>query len=225
MKKIIIVLVVIILGLGGFIGFKLATKKGNNNENVGEVAQEESYGKRGNISEEERVKFLMKNDDYLVGMMSLPASAEVKNFTHNEMINFALNVAVERYSTILTKSKKDSSSYVIGVETVNSILNEFFGLSTTVIDPAQNEYYSKSTKTFVYNQANEKTLYYYPVSLENKEGGIKEITVDAIYINDENKASNLDKAKFEGKYGQNNVDNTIKFIFNENGYLTSYQYL
>ena len=54
------------------------------------------YGKRGNITELQRIKFLSKNDEYLVGMMGLPVSNEVKVFSNDEMIRFALNIIVER---------------------------------------------------------------------------------------------------------------------------------
>lgn len=226
MKKVVIILVIAILVVAGFVGFNFYKGKKKNNS-TGEITQEVSYGKRGNITESERIKFLSQNDEYLVGMMGLAVPDDVKNFSNDDMIRFALNVAVERYSSMLdTKKNKDGSEdYVINEKTVNKITEEFFGLDSVYFDKTTNPYYSKSNKAFLFGENTEKTLYYYPVSQENKEDGSVEIIVDAIFVSDDQDAEKIDKAKYEGKYGQDNVDNTLKFIFNANGKLISYQYI
>lgn len=226
MKKVVIILVIAILVVAGFVGFNFYKGKKKNNS-TGEITQEVSYGKRGNITESERIKFLSQNDEYLVGMMGLAVSNDVKNFSNDDMIRFALNVAVERYSSMLdTKKNKDGSEdYVINEKTVNKITEDFFGLDSVSFDKTTNPYYSKSNKAFLFGENTEKTLYYYPVSQENKEDGSVEIIVDAIFVSDDQDAEKIDKAKYEGKYGQDNVDNTLKFIFNANGKLISYQYI
>lgn len=230
MKKVVIGLIVAILLVGSIVGYKFLSKNKKNNNAAGEVNQtEEYYGKRGNISELDRIKFLSKNDEYLVGMIGLPVSNEAHSFTSDEMIRFALNIAVERYSTMLDtkKSTKNSpnSGYLIDEATVNLIAKEFFGVDSIQFDKAANEHYSISSKSFVFDENIEKTLYYYPVTQTVKEDGSIEITADAIFINDAQEKDVLEKAKFEGKYGSDNVDNTIKFIFNKDGGLTGYQYL
>ena len=93
MKKVVIILVIAILVVAGFVGFNFYKGKKKNNS-TGEITQEVSYGKRGNITESERIKFLSKNDEYLVGMMGLVVSNDAKNFSNDDMIRFALNVAV-----------------------------------------------------------------------------------------------------------------------------------
>lgn len=227
MKRVVVILIVAIIIVAGFVGFNFYKGKNKKNSSAGEITQEVSYGRRGNITESERIKFLSQNDEYLIGMMGLPVSNEVKNFSNDEMIKFALNVAVERYSTMLnTKKNKDGSeSYLIDEDVVNKITDEFFGIASVPFDKSTNEYYSKSNKAFLYGDNIEKTLYYYPVAQENKENESVEITVDAIFISDNQDAEKLEKAKYEGKYGQDNVDNTVKFIFNANGKLVSYQYI
>ncbi len=225
MKKVVIVLLIISIGLAVFVGFKISNKKNETNNNIGNISsQEEYYGKRGNISEEERIKFLSKNDEYLVGMMGIENSSEAKNFSNDDIVKFALNVAVERYSTMLSKNKK-KTGYVVPVSTVDSIIAEYFTVDPATISASKSEFYSTSNKAYVYNNTAEKTLYYYPVSMETKEDGSKEITADAIFINDEQAAEDIEKAKYEGKYSESNVDSTIKFKTDANGKLISYQYL
>ena len=58
-----------------------------------------------------------------------------------------------------------------------------------------------------------------------EEGETVEITADAIFIADGQDQSVIENARYDGKYGKDNVDNTIKFIFNKSGKLVSYQYL
>ncbi len=225
MKKVVIVLLIVVIALGCFVGFNVSKKNKELKNNPGNVSsQDEYYGKRGNISEEERLKFLSKNDEFLVGMMGLEASNEVKTFSNDDMVRFALNVAVERYSTMLTKAK-NSSGYKVEVKTVDSIISEYFAVDPATISASKSEYYSTSNKAYVLSDIAEKTLYYYPVSMETKEDGSKEITADALFLNDAQAAQDIEKAKYEGKYSSSNVDSTVKFTFDANGKLVSYQYL
>ena len=220
MKKVIIVLIVAILIVGGIIGFNLKKKsKKDTSQSQTQSQQQPSYGRRGNISENQRIKFISKNDEYLIGMMGLSVSNEVKKFSNDDMIR----VAVERYATMLDTTR--NGKFIINTQTVNSITEEYFGKKKVSFDKNKNKFYSLSNKAFVFDTDIEKTLYYYPVSQEKKDDGTTEITADAIFINDETDTEKLDKAKYEGAYEAENVDNTIKFIFNEKGYLTSYQYL
>ena len=55
-------------------------------------------------------------------------------------------------------------------------------------------------------------------------GDNKEIIVDAIFVKDNQDDSEIESAKYEGKYQKEDVDNTVKFIFNKSGKLVSYQY-
>lgn len=228
MKKVVIGLVVAIIIVISLVGYMFWHNGKKNNKNVsGEIAKTEEYhGKRGNITETERIKFLSKNDEYLVGMMGLPVSNEEKTFTNDDMISFCLNIAVERYSTILDKKKtKDGTySYLVDEKIMNDIAEEYFGISWLPYDQKTNEYYSTSNKAFMHQGNLEKTLYYYPVTQEKKDNGNIEIVADAIFISDNQEKSVMDAARYEGKYSAENVDNTIKFIFNSEGKLISYQY-
>ncbi len=228
MKKVVIGLVVAILIVTSIVGILFLNTKGKkqNSENGQVAAGDEYYGNRGNISQVEKVKFLSKNDEYLVGMIGLPVSNEVTNFSNENMIQFALNIAVERYGSMLTekKNKDGSKAYLVSKEVVNEITNEYFGVNEVPFDEKSNAYYSKANKAFLYGENIEKTLYYYPVDMK-EEADTVEITADAIFVSDDQEQSMIENAKYDGKYGQDNVDNTIKFIFNKSGKLVSYQYL
>ncbi len=227
MKKVVIILIVAILIIGIIVGtlFFRGSKK-NNVESTNQTNSEEYYGNRGNISQVEKVKFLSQNDEYLVGMMGLPVVKEVTAFTNDDMIRFALNVAVERYSEMFQeKTVSGTKGLLIDVSVVNKITNEFFGIQEVDFDKQQNEYYSRSLKGFLFDEEIQKTLYYYPISMEkNEESGNTEITADAIFITDDQDKNVIESAKYEGKYKKDSVDNTIKFIFNNEGKLISYQY-
>lgn len=227
MKKVVIGLVIAILVVASIVGILFLNTKGKKNSGDGQVsATEEYYGNRGNISQVEKVKFLSKNDEYLIGMIGLPVSNEVTNFSNDNMIQFALNIAVDRYGSMLTekKNKDGSKAYVVPTEMVNEITNEYFGIAEVPFNDTTNTYYSKANKAFLYGENIEKTLYYYPVDMK-EEGETVEITADAIFIADGQEQSVIDNARYDGKYGKDNVDNTIKFIFNKSGKLVSYQYL
>ena len=105
MKKVVIGLVVAILIVTSIVGILFLNTKGKkqNSENGQVAAGDEYYGNRGNISQVEKVKFLSKNDEYLVGMIGLPVSNEVTNFSNENMIQFALNIAVERYGRMVLR--------------------------------------------------------------------------------------------------------------------------
>lgn len=226
MKKVVITLAVAILIVGIIVGTLFL--RGSKKNSVGSTNQANSvgqyYGNRGNISQTERIKFLSKNDEYLVGMMGLPISTDVTAFSNDDMIRFALNVAVQRYSGMLQeKTVSRKTGYFIETSVVNKIVDEFFGIQE--VDNQQSEYYSNSLKGFLFDEKIEKTLYYYPVSMEkNQENGNSEIIADAIFIADNVEKDAIEGAKYEGKYNQDNVDNTIKFVFNNEGKLISYQY-
>lgn len=227
MKKVVIILIVAILIIGIIVGtlFFRGSKK-NNVGSTNQTNSEEYYGNRGNISQAERIKFLSQNDEYLVGMMGLPVLQDVTAFSNDDMIRFALNVAVERYSEMFQeKTINGTKGLLVDVSVVNKITNEFFGIPEVEFDKQQNEYYSRSLKGFLFDEEIQKTLYYYPVSMEkNEETGNTEIVADAIFISDDQDKNIIESAKYEGKYNQNSVDNTIKFIFNNEGKLVSYQY-
>lgn len=228
MKKVVIILIVAILIVGIIVGtlFFRGSKKNNVGSTNQSNSEEQYYGNRGNISQVERIKFLSQNDEYLVGMMGLPVSLDVTTFSNDDMIRFALNVAVERYSDMLQeKTVNRTTGYFIDTSIVNKITNEFFGIAEVEFDKQQNEYYSRTLKGFLFDEEIQKTLYYYPVSMEkNSETDNTEITADAIFISDDQEKSIIENAKYEGKYNQESVDNTIKFIFNNEGKLISYQY-
>lgn len=227
MKKVVIGLVIAILIVASIVGILFLNTKGKKNLGDGQVATtEEYYGNRGNISQVEKIKFLSKNDEYLIGMIGLPVSNEVTNFSNDNMIQFALNIAVDRYGSMLTekKNKDGSKAYVVPTDMVNEITNEYFGIAEVPFNDTTNTYYSKANKAFLYGENIEKTLYYYPVDMK-EEGETVEITADAIFIADGQDQSVIENARYDGKYGKDNVDNTIKFIFNKSGKLVSYQYL
>ena len=270
MKKVIIILsivIVILIGVIGFFGYKLSKANIKVNDVLNEkiedvvVTEPKKYGNRGNISQTEKVKFLSNNDEYLVGMIGLGKSTEEKNFTNEDMIRFALNIAVYRYSNILeTKKTKTGSGYVVSTKMLNEITNEFFGNSNVSFDPKTNPYYSTANKAFIFSETIEKSLYYYPVSQEvlevplettaaattpsttpaaATEGEIATtetpvvevpkkkytiITADAIFVPDA-VTEDFEKAKYEGFYEEKDVDNTIRFKFDSNGKLVSYQNL
>lgn len=229
MKKVVIGIIIAILVVAGIICcMTLKNNKSNkkNNQSIGEVTNtQEYYGRRGNITESERIKFLSKNDEYLVGMIGLPVSNELRDFSTDDIIRFCLNIAVQRYSNMLTtrKTKNGTTSYIISEDVVNSISTEFFGNSYLEFDRRKNEYYSTPNKAFLFGESIEKTLYYYPVTQEKKDNGTTEIVADAIIVSDDDVES-FEKAKYEGKYDKENVDSTIKFVFNDSGKLVSYQY-
>lgn len=227
-KKVVIgIILVILIIIGIAVGIFLFRK--NDKKPTQEVTTtniQEYYGKRGNITDTERIKFLSKNDEYLVGMIGLATSNEVKTFSNDDIIRFSLNIAVLRYSTMLDqkKTKDGVNQYIVSEETLNKIANEFFGVANVEFDKKTNQYYSTSNKAFLFSENIEKTLYYYPVTQEKKEDGSVDITVDAILVADSD-TETFEKAKYEGKYLQENVDNTVKFTFNAAGKLISYQHL
>ena len=227
MKKLVIVLIIAILIVASVVGVSFYNgkkKEKNTNGNNQIVQTEQYYGNRGNISQAEKIKFLSKDDEYLIGMMGLPVSNNVTEFSNENMIKFALNIAVERYSNILTEKKdKNGVRYLVPKEVINAITDEYFDIKEVTFDVNNSEYYSKANKAFLYGINIEKTLYYYPVDMQTN-GDNKEIIVDAIFVKDNQDDSEIESAKYEGKYQKEDVDNTVKFIFNKSGKLVSYQY-
>ena len=180
MKKLVIVLIIAILIVASVVGvsFYNGKKKEKNTNGNNQIAQtEQYYGNRGNISQAEKIKFLSKDDEYLIGMMGLPVSNNVTEFSNENMIKFALNIAVERYSNILTEKKdKNGVSYLVPKEVINAITDEYFDIKEVTFDVNNSEYYSKANKAFLYGINIEKTLYYYPVDMQTN-GDNKEKTL------------------------------------------------
>ena len=59
-------------------------------------------------------------------MMGLPISKEITAFSNDNMIRFALNVAVQRYSDMLQeKTAGRKTGYFIDTAVVNKITDEF----------------------------------------------------------------------------------------------------
>ena len=230
MKKIVTILIIVIIIVSGIILFLFVHNGKKQKSPQGQLTKtEEKYGNRGKISQVEKVKFLSKNDEYLIGMIGLPVKNDLTDFSKNDMIRFALNIAVERYKdypNILTKKSNTNgnNSYLVQEKMVFNIIDEYFGIKEVSYDQSTNEYYSKSNKAFLLEENVQKSLYYYPVECTELEDGKKEIVADAIFISDSQDLSTIENAKYDGKYSKENVDSTIKFVFNSNGYLVSYQY-
>ncbi|MBR3133036.1 MAG: hypothetical protein IKG42_03045 [Clostridia bacterium] len=226
---IIVIVVAALIGGSIFAYNKFKNKKDDNTVTINETINiEEYYGKRGKITETERVSFLIKAEDLIVGMMALAPNTEETPFSENDMIKFALYVAQERYSDMLESKKNYKTGeyeYYINPDVISSIIQEFFGRSDIEFSYDSDDYnYSSSNKKFIFNQDIQKTLWYYPVSQETTEDRIV-ITVDSVYINEDQADYSLREAKYEGRYEKDKVDSTIKFIYNTNGYLVAYQYV
>ena len=223
----VILFIIICVTAGVLFFFKKVWNKDSDSDSSSSSKTEEYYGKRGKISEIETVSFLTKGEDLLVGMMALPPNTVETAFSEDNMINFALYVAQERYGNMLTekKSKSGEYDYYIQPEVIDSIISEFFGRTDIVYSPDSEAYnFSQSANCFIFKQDLQKTLWYYPVSQETTEDRII-ITVDGVYINDDQEESVLREAKYGGKYKKEKVDNTVKFIYNKDGYLIAYQYV
>ena len=275
MKKVVIVLLIAILIVGSMVMFLYWRGEKKNPKPTAIINTQANYGNRGNISQTEKIKFLSKNDDYLTGMIGIPVSNEIKKFTNDDIIRFSLNIAVKRYSNLLTTRSNSEGKviYIIPVSVVNSISEEYFGIKEVEFDVDKNEFYSKLNKAFVLEEIPKITLYYYPVymetltdnniNFENSESNIenetdvttnsnndnlevsnemfdeneneiivdevknnyKMITVDSIFISDDNQVDVIENAKYNGKYDEDAVDSNVKFIFDNMGKLVAYQYV
>ena len=282
MKKVVIVLLIAILIVGSMVMFLYWRGEKKNPKPTAVLNTQANYGNRGNISQTEKIKFLSKNDDYLTGMIGIPISKDIKKFTNDDVIRFSLNIAVKRYSNLLTTriNREGNNDYIVPVSVVNSIADEYFGIKEVEFDVDENEYYSKLNKAFVLENIPEITLYYYPVYMENisrdslntentviveensvendiissnevyidnqseeenevlenenstneisideEESNYKMITVDSIFISDDNEVDIIENARYNGKYGEDAVDSNVKFIFNNRGKLIAYQYV
>ncbi len=224
-KRVIIICIIVLVAIAGLVLFFNRNKFKATAPKI--VNTGEYYGKRGDISETERVSFLTKADDLLVGMMALEPKTEETAFSETDMVKFALYVAQERYSTMLAEKKGAAGEnvYLIEPEVVDSIISEIFGRSDIQYSYEETAYnYSRSNKGFLFKVDLAKTLWYYPVSQETTDDRIS-ITVDSVYINDDQQDYALREAKYEGKYKEDKVDSTIKFNYDKNGYLVSYQYV
>ena len=253
MKKVVIMLIIVIIIIAGGIGFMYWRARSmlvNNHPSTENI--EANYGNRGNISQAEKIKFLSKNDEYLVGMMGVNNNNQMTRFSDDDMIRFCLNVAVTRYRDMLTKSKeKDgTNSFLVQTSVINSISDEYFGIKEISFDADKSEYYSKTNKAFILKDEPKISLYYYPVERKeilgrdikgilvgnenngeeteiifNEEEKYIELTVDTVFINDNYDNAIIDNVKFEGKYNSEDVDSVVKFVFNSAGKLVAYQYV
>lgn len=181
MKKVIVILTILVVILAGILGYfgiklkkanvKISDLVSNKTEVVVVETNGKNYGNRGNISQTEKIKFLTHNDEYVVGMIGLEKSTVEKEFTNDDMIRFALNVAVHRYQSTLTtkKTQKGTTGYLVPTSMVNDLTSEFFGISNVSFNQNTNPYYSKSNKAFILDQEIAVSLYYYPVSFDQVE--------------------------------------------------------
>ena len=209
MKKVVIILtivIVILVGVLGFLGIQL--KKSNvkisdilssKKEVVVVETSAKNYGNRGNISQTERIKFLSQDDEYVVGMIGLEKSSLEKNFSNEDMIRFALNVATYRYKSILDtkKTQKGTTGYVVPTAMINEITNEFFGNSNVYFDQKNDKYYSRTYKAFLFDESIEKSLYYYPVSMEKIEVDKELMNADQVAATPSTSASTTPEASPE----------------------------
>lgn len=204
------------------------------------------YGQRGNISNSEKIMFLTKNKDLLAGMMGLEYTLDEKEFTENDMITFANYVAYERYNNILEKqtSSDGRDIYLIDKEIIDNIIDEFFGVSKIIHEEIDHDLYSRSRGYYLFDKEYEKSMWFYPVSeevvevtideenienIENVENAVKEknilITADSIYIDETKEEGEYKNIKYDGMYDKNIVEYTIKFRYDNNSKLLSYQYI
>ncbi|MBR3153358.1 MAG: hypothetical protein IKF52_07235 [Clostridia bacterium] len=223
---VVIILIIIALACSSFGIYKFIKNKKDKEENTVTINEtidiEEYYGKRDKITETERVSFLIKGEDLIAGMIGIAPNTTETPFSETDMIKFALYVAQARYSTML-EEKKDN--YYIEPEVISSIIEEFFGRTDIEFSSDAEEYnYSSYNECFIFKEDIQKTLWYYPVAQETTEDRIV-VTVDSVYINEDQEDYSLREAKYEGRYEKDNVDSTIKFIYNANGYLVAYQYV
>lgn len=226
-KRILTIIFILILTVFlVIVSVKLYTNTHNNSQN------QTYYGQRGNISNTEKVQFLSKNNDFLIGMMELDYSEKEKKFTKDQMITFAVYVAKNRYEDLLEKyiGNNKKSSYIIDTEIIDAIIKEFFNVDNISHTDEDNKYYSQSRKHFLFDENFERSMWYYPVNEESIESDktkekYKVITADSIYIDENKEDQNYKSAKYNGEYTENMVEYTIKFKFDEKGYLKSYQYV
>ena len=244
MKKLDIFLIVltIVLAISLIIVSIFLFKEVQKNENVNNQ-KISYYGQRGNISNSEKIMFLSKNKDLLAGMMGLEYTLDEKEFTENDMITFANYVAYERYNNILEKqtSSDGRDIYLIDKEIIDNIIDEFFGVSKIIHEEVDHDLYSRSRGYYLFDKEYEKSMWFYPVSeevvevtideenLENVENAVKEknilITADSIYIDETKEEGEYKNIKYDGMYDKNIVEYTIKFRYDNNSKLLSYQYI
>ena len=244
MKKLDIFLIVltIVLAISLIIVSIFLFKEVQKNENVNNQ-KISYYGQRGNISNSEKIMFLSKNKDLLTGMMGLEYTLDEKEFTENDMITFANYVAYERYNNILEKqtSSDGRDIYLIDKEIIDNIIDEFFGVSKIIHEEVDHDLYSRSRGYYLFDKEYEKSMWFYPVSeevvevtideenLENVENAVKEknilITADSIYIDETKEEGEYKNIKYDGMYDKNIVEYTIKFRYDDNSKLLSYQYI
>lgn len=237
MKKLDIFLIVltIVLAISLIIVSIFLFKEVQKNENVNNQ-KISYYGQRGNISNSEKIMFLSKNEDLLAGMIGLEYSTYEKQFDENDMINFANNIAFRRYSNILEKqsSSDRENKYIIDKKIIDDIVEEFFGVTDLVHEEIDHELYSRSRGYYIFDKEFEESMWFYPVNEEVVEVSQEEnseteknilITADSIYIDETKEEGEYKNIKYDGMYDENIVEYTIKFKYDEDGKLISYQYI
>lgn len=237
MKKLDIFLIVLttVLAISLIIVSICLYKEVQKNENVNNQ-KIFYYGQRGNISNSEKIMFLSKNEDLLAGMIGLEYSIYEKQFDENDMINFANNVAFRRYSNILEKqsSSDGENKYIIDKKIIDDIIEEFFGVTDLVHEEIDHELYSRSRGYYIFDKEFEESMWFYPVNEEVVEVSQEEnseteknilITADSIYIDETKEEGEYKNIKYDGMYDENIVEYTIKFKYDEDGKLISYQYI
>ena len=160
-------------------------------------------------------------------MMELDYSEKEKKFTKDQMITFAVYVAKNRYEDLLEKyiGNNKKSSYIIDTEIIDAIIKEFFNVDNISHTDEDNKYYSQSRKHFLFDENFERSMWYYPVNEEKIQEKYTVITIDSIYIDEEKEKKEYKNVKYNGEYSEDMVEYTMKFKFDENGYLISYQYI
>ena len=260
MKKLdvfLIVVTVILLVALIVVSIFLFNATRNNNATNGQASTSTYYGQRGNIKNSEKILFLSKNEDLLTGMIGLEYSTDEMTFTTEQMITFAVYVASERYEAIL-QTEADVNGverYIISTEVIDSILDEFFGVTDIIHEVEDHDLYSRSRGYYLLDKTFEKTMWFYPVNEEivevtnetneninteenvvenvdeNTDTSIEEntinilITADSIYIDETKEESEYKNIKYDGMYNEDIVEYTIRFRYDENGKLISYQYI
>ena len=177
-----------------------------------------------------------KEVDLLAGMIGLEYSTYEKQFDENDMINFANNIAFRRYSNILEKqsSSDGENKYIIDKKIIDDIVEEFFGVTDLVHEEIDHELYSRSRGYYIFDKEFEESMWFYPVNEEVVEVPQEEnteteknilITADSIYIDETKEEEEYKNIKYDGMYDENIVEYTIKFKYDEDGKLISYQYI
>ena len=103
-----------------------------------------------------------------------------------------------------------------------------------VHEEIDHELYSRSRGYYIFDKEFEESMWFYPVNEEVVEVSQEEnteteknilITADSIYIDETKEEGEYKNIKYDGMYDENIVEYTIKFKYDEDGKLISYQYI